>query len=153
MVSILKHLVQWTKTRQVLIMNVSVCLINVMLKMQLLSMKRFVCYGRTVQSDINICHNVIIASFRLRCSQHWGNASSHLSPAGGTPTRVRQRTRTHTHTHRKVMFIITHTRKMDSSNFNGTEEYLNTRWIYYDDIIDRKNNLKITGWVLFINSF
>lgn len=37
-------------------------------------MKGFVAvvdYGRTVQSDIYIGHNFIIANFRLRCSQHW----------------------------------------------------------------------------------
>lgn len=58
--------------------NVCVCvcvrLINVMLKMQLLSLEGFVAfvdYGRTVQSDIYIGH-VMIANSRLCCSQHWG---------------------------------------------------------------------------------
>lgn len=75
-------------------------------------------YGRTVQSDIYIGHNFIIANFRLRCSQHWETLPLIIHHLVG---------HLHTHTHRNLMLISTHNVQMDSSNFHGVEEHLNTR--------------------------
>lgn len=84
---------------------VCVCLINVMRKMQLLSMKGFVDRGRTVQSDMYIGHNVIIANFGLRCSQHWETL-----PLIWWDTC----------THGNLTFVIRHTQADGTINLNGT---------------------------------
>lgn len=108
-------------------------------------MKGFVAvvgYGRTVQSDIYIGHNFIIANFRLRCSQHWETLLLIVHHLVG-----------HLQTHRNLILISTqttckwiHQTFMESRSIGTQDESI------YDVIVGQGTCLTTTARVWFINS-